>query len=131
MKMTKKRRNQQDKLRRKFGWKTSNIPSTGWTGLFKEKAEVYSHKHISNDIAITFNDRLLWEEVLGASWGKGITINICKYDDSTEKAKFINSLSVTLTFEELEMIYKIAKEKRYETIGKHYTTRCKKENKDD
>lgn len=131
MKMTKKRRNQQDKLRRKFGWKTSSIPSTGWTGLFKEKAEVYSHKHISNDIAITFNDRLLWEEVLGTSWGKGITINICKYDDSTEKAKFINSLSVTLTFEELETIYKIAKEKRYETIVKHYATREKKEKKDD
>ena len=131
MKMTKKRKSQQDKLRRKFGWKTSSIPSTGWTGLFKEKAEVYSHKHISNDIAITFNDRLLWKEVLGTSWGKGITINICKYDDSTEKAKFLNNLSVTLTFEELETIYKIAKEKRYETIVEHYATQEEKEIKND
>ena len=131
MKMTKKRKSQQDKLRRKFGWKTSSIPSVGWTGLLKEKAEVYSHKRISNDIAITFNDCLLWEEVLGTSWGKGITINIRQYDDSTEKAKCLNNLSVTLTFEELETIYKIAKEKRYETIGKHYITRCKKEIKND
>lgn len=128
MKMTKKRKSQQDKLRRKFGWKTSSIPSTGWTSLFKEKAEVYSHKHISNDITILFNDILLWQEVLGTSWGKGITIDISQYDDSTEKAKFINSLSVTLTFEELETIYKIAKEKRYETIVKHFSTQEKKEN---
>ena len=131
MKMTKKRKSYQDKLRRKFGWKTSSIPSVGWTGLLKEKAEVYSHKRISNDIAITFNDCLLWEEVLGTSWGKGITIDIRQYDDSTEKAKCLNNLSVTLTFEELETIYKIAKEKRYETIGKHYITRCKKEIKND
>ena len=131
MKMTKKRKSLQDKLRRKFGWKISSIPSTGWTGLLKEKAEVQSHKHISNDIAISFNDILLWQEVLGTSWGKGININICKYDDSTEKAKFLNSLSVNLTFEELETIYKIAKEKRYETIVKHYATQEKKEIKND
>ena len=128
MKMTKKRKSQQDKLRRKFGWKTSSIPSTGWTGLLKEKAEVYSHKRVSNDIAIAFNDLLLWHEVLGTNWGKGITIDISQYDDSTEKAQCLNNLSVTLTFEELETIYKIAKEKRYETIVKHYATQCKKEN---
>lgn len=128
MKMTKKRKSQQDKLRRKFGWKTSSIPGIGWTGLRKEKAEVYSHKRVSNDIAITFNDRLLWEEVLGTSWGKGITINIRQYDDSTEKAKCLNTLSVNLTFEELETIYKIAKEKHYETIVEHYATQKKKEN---
>ena len=129
--MTKKRKSYQDKLRRKFRWKTSSTRYTGWTGLLKEKAEVYSHKRISNDIAITFNDRLLWEEVLGTSWGKGITIDIRQYDDSTEKAKCLNNLSVTLTFEELETIYKIAKEKRYETIVEHYATQEKKENKDD
>lgn len=128
MKMTKKRKSQQDKLRRKFGWKTSSMRISGWTGLLKEKAEVYSHKRVSNDIAITFNDRLLWEEVLGASWGKGITIDIRQYDDSTEKAKCLNNLSVTLTFEELETIYKIAKEKRYETIVEHYATQEEKEN---
>lgn len=131
MKMTKKRKSQQDKLRRKFGWKTSSMPRIGWTRLFKEKAEVYSHKRISNDIAITFNGILLWQEVLGTSWGKGITIDIRQYDDSTEKAEFLNSLSVNLTFEELETIYKIAKEKQYETIVKHCATQEKKENKND
>lgn len=128
MKMTKKRKSQQDKLRRKFGWKTSSIPSVGWTGLLKEKAEVYSHKHISKDIVISFNDILLWQDVLGTSWGKGITISIRQYDDSTEKAKCLNDLSVNITFEELETIYKIAKEKRYETIVKRYATQEEKEN---
>lgn len=131
MKMTKKRRNQQDKLRRKFGWKTSSIPCAGWTGLRKEKAEVYSHKRVSNDIAISFNDLLLWHEVLGTSWGKGITIDIRQYDDSTEEVKCLNDLSVTLTFEELETIYKIAKEKQYETIVEHCATQEKKEKKND
>lgn len=128
MKMTKKRKSQQDKLRRKFGWKTANRSGIGWTSLFKEKADVYSLKCVSNDIAITFNDLLLWQEVLGTSWGKGITINIRQYNDSTEEAEFLNSLSVTLTFEELETIYNIAREKRYETIVKHYATQEKKEN---
>lgn len=128
MKMTKKRKSQQDKLRRKFGWKTANRSGIGWTSLFKEKADVYSLKCVSNDIAITFNDLLLWQEVLGTSCGKGITINIRQYNDSTEEAECLNSLSVTLTFEELETIYKIAREKRYETIVKHYATQEKKEN---
>ena len=128
MKMTNKRKSQQDKLRRKFGWKTTN--RFGWTSLIKEKADVYwySLKYASNDIAITFNDLLLWQEVLGTSCGKGVTINIRQYNDSTEEAEFLNSLSVTLTFEELETIYKIAREKRYETIVKHYATQEKKEN---
>lgn len=128
MKMTKKRKSQQDKLRRKFGWKTTN--RFGWTSLLKEKADVYwySLKYASNDIAITFNDRLLWEEVLGTNWGRGITIDIRQYDDSTEKAECLNNLSVTLTFEELETIYKIAKEKRYETIVEHYAIQEEKEN---
>ena len=102
----------------------------GWTSLLKEKADVYwySLKYASNDIVITFNDRLLWEEVLGTNWGRGITIDIRQYDDSTEKAKCLNNLSVTLTFEELETIYKIAKEIRYETIVEHYAIQEEKKN---
>lgn len=128
MKTTKKRKSLQDKLRRKFGWKTDNMPSIGWTGLCKEKAEVYSYKHISNDLTIAFNETMLWGEVLGANWGKGITIDIRQYDDSTEKVKVLKSLSVGLTFEELEMIYNIAKEKRFETIAERSQIQEEKEN---
>lgn len=128
MKMTKKRKSLQDKLRRKFGWKTDNMPSTGWTCLRKEKAEVYSRKQISNDLAIAFDETMLWGEVLGANWGKGITIDIRQYDDSTEKVKFLKSLSVSLTFEELEIIYNIAKEKRFETIAERSQIQEEKEN---
>ena len=128
MKMTKKRKSLQGKLRRKFGWKTDNMPSTGWTGLCKEKAEVYSRKLISNDLTIAFDETMLWGEVLGANWGKGITIDIRQYDDSTEKVKFLKSLSVSLTFEELEIIYNIAKEKRFETIAERSQIQEEKEN---
>ena len=128
MKMTKKRKSLQDKLRRKFGWKTDNMPSTGWTGLRKEKAEVYSRKLISNDLTIEFDETMLWGEVLGANWGKGIKIDIRQYDDSTEKVKFLKYLSVGLTFEELEMIYDIAKEKRFETIAERSQIQEEKEN---
>ena len=128
MKMTKKRKSLQDKLRRKFGWKTDNMPNTGWTCLRKEKAEVYSRKLISNDLAIAFDETMLWGEVLGANWGKGITIDIRQYDDSTEKVKVLKSLSVGLTFEELEMIYNIAKEKRFETIAERSQIQEEKEN---
>lgn len=127
MKMTKKRKSLQDRLRRKFGWRTSSTPSTGWTGLLKEKANVYSHKRISNDLAIALDETMLWGEVLGTNWGKGITIDIHQYDDSTEKAKVLKSLSVSLTFEELEMIYNIAKEKRFETIAERSQIQEEKE----
>lgn len=116
--MTKRRKSLQNKLRKKFGWKTSSMPSTGWTSLFKEKAETYSHKCISNDLAIVFDETMLWGERLGANWGKGITIDISQYDDSTGEAKVLKSLSVSLTFEELETIYNIAKERQFETITK-------------
>lgn len=122
MKMTKKRKSQQNKLRRKFGWRTANPPCTGWTGLYKQKAAVYSHKCVSNDLVIAFDQNLLWGEILDTNWNKGITIEIRQYDDSTEKTKVLNYLSASLTFEELETIYNIAKEKRYETIVKHSTT---------
>lgn len=128
MKMTKKRKSLQDKLRRKFGWKTFSTPSTGFVGLLKEKANVYSYKCISNDLAISLDETMLWGEVIGASWGKGIAIEIKQYDDSTEKAKVLKFLSVNLTFEELEMIYNIAKEKRFETIAERSQIQEEKEN---
>lgn len=122
MKMTKKRKSLQDKLRRKFGWKTHPNLGTGWVSLSKEKAEVYSHKHISNDLIVAFSESALWGEFMGKSWGKGIVIEIDQYDDSAKESKLLKDLSVSLTFEELEMIYNIAKEKRFETIAERSTT---------
>lgn len=128
MKMTKKRKSLQDKLRRKFGWKTYADLGAGWVSLSKEKAEVYSHKHTSNDLIVAFSESALWGELMGKSWGKGIVIEIRQYDDSAKESKLLNDLSVSLTFEELEMIYNIAKEKRFETIAKRSTTQEEKEN---
>ena len=128
MKMTKRRKSLQDKLRRKFGWKTHPNPGTGWVSLSKEKAEVYSHKHTSNDLIVAFDEHSLWGELMGKSWGKGIVIQIDHYDDSTEEPKLLEDLQVGLTFEELETIYNIAKEKRFETIAEYSATQYEKEN---
>lgn len=130
MKMTKKRKNLQDKLRRKFGWKTYNNLFSGWSTLSKEKATLYlsNQKKFSNDLNVELSCTQLWNEVIGKSYGKGVFITINQYDDSTEESKLMKTLSVGLTFEELEMIYNIAKEKRFETIAERSTTQEEKEN---
>lgn len=44
MKMTKRRKQLQDKLRRKFGWKTEGSAFGGSSALYKEKATTISAK---------------------------------------------------------------------------------------
>lgn len=56
---------------------------------------------------------------LGKNYAKGVLIAINQYDDSTDEQKLLDNLMVGLTFEELELIYEIAKEKRFETIRNH------------
>lgn len=99
--------------------------------LSKEKAEVNSHTHTSNDLTVAFSKNQLWGEVIGKSYGKGIIIEIRQYNDSTREAEFLKYLSVGLTFEELEMIYNIAKEKRFETIAERSTTQQGEESKNE
>lgn len=115
--MTKRRKSLQDKLRRKFGWRTLSEPHIGWTCLIKEKNEVYSYKNASNDLFVTLNEMALWGELIGKNYGKGVLIEIRRYDDFTAKEKDVRYLSASLTFEELETIYNIAKEKRVEAIN--------------
>lgn len=115
--MTKRRKSLQDKLRRKFGWKTRSTPNTGWTSLIKEKNEVYSHKNAQNDLFVAFNEMGLWGELIGKNYGKGVLIEIRRYGNFTAKVKDVRYLSASLTFEELETIYNIAKEKRVEAIN--------------
>lgn len=119
MKMTKCRKQLQDKLRKRFGWKTDANIFTGRAFLFKEKATIYSKLQISNNLIVAFNEYGLWNEIVGKDYGKGVLIEINQYDNSTDKPKMLKNLSVGLTFEELELIYKIAKEKRFETIRNH------------
>lgn len=114
--MTKRRKSLQDKLRRKFGWRTFSEPHTGWTSLIKGKNEVYSYKNASNDLFVTFNEMALWGELIGKNYGKGVLIEIRRYNDFPAKEKDVRYLSASLTFEELETIYNIAKEKRVEAI---------------
>ena len=114
--MTKRRKSLQDKLRRKFGWRTFSEPHTGWTSLIKEKNEVYSYKNASNDLFVIFNEMALWGELIGKNYGKGVLIEIRRYNDFPAKEKDVRYLSASLTFEELETIYNIAKEKRVEAI---------------
>lgn len=68
---------------------------------------------------VTFDEYWLWGEFVGKNYAKGVSIAINQYDDSTDERKLLENLLVGLTFEELELIYEIAKEKRFETIRNH------------
>lgn len=119
MKMTKRRKQLQDKLRRKFGWKTEGSAFGGSSALYKEKATTYSKRQISNEAIVVFDDYQLWGEFVGKNYAKGVLIAINQYDDSTDEQKLLDNLMVGLTFKELELIYKIAKEKQFEMIRDH------------
>ena len=119
MKMTKRRKQLQDKLRKKFGWKTEADAFGRSSALYKEKATTYSKRQISNEAIFVLDTYQLWGEFLGKNYAKGVLIAINQYDDSTDEQKLLGNLMVGLTFEELELIYEITKEKRFETIRNH------------
>lgn len=119
--MTKQRKNLQDKLRRKFGWRSERWHSGGGTtSLRKDKAANFSLRKTSTDLVVNLNPRELWNELaIGKSYNQGITIGLQQYDDSSEHPKLTKALFANITFEELELIYNIAKEKGQEAISEY------------
>lgn len=115
MKMTKKRKSLQDKLRRKFKWKTNTNYNRG-TILNKPDAltHFYHDPKYTVDLRVNFDDYLIRREILYGD-GRGVEIGLFKYyvnGDGTYTAG--ERLTAYISMEELELIYKIAKEKRYE-----------------
>lgn len=62
MKMTKRRKQLQDKLRKKFGWKTESDTFGGSSALYKEKATTYSKRQISNEVIVVLDKLQLLNE---------------------------------------------------------------------
>lgn len=116
--MTKRRKSLQNKLRRKFGWKTGGL-FHGLSYLCREKAEHYSVNGKYNDLTVLFSEYRLWNEIIGKDCGRGVSIRIDQFDETTGKPTLINSLDVNLTFDELELIYNIAKEKQTEAVSSY------------
>ena len=116
------RKRLQDKLRQKFGWKTWS-QNNRFTSLIKPEAMRYSHpkRKDKHTISLTIDifDHRIKERLLGEPAYMGdLTITLTKHkqlDDGTTEA--VEHLETYLTLEELEMIYRIAKEKEMEVCG--------------
>lgn len=119
MKMTKKRKSLQDRLRRKFKWKTNTNYNRG-TILGKQDAltHLYHNPRYTVDLRINFDDFQIRREILGNDESHGIEIGLFKYyikDDGFYEAA--ERLTGYISLEELELIYKIAKEKEFEVCA--------------
>lgn len=119
MAMSKQRKRLMDRIRRKFKWESNTNYNRG-TMLIKPYAAAYSNlpSPYVNDLSIYFNDYFIRRNIIqGEKSPLEIEITLTKYiitDD--EKRPYIRDSSLIghLTFEELELVYQIAKEKRNE-----------------
>lgn len=115
MSMTKKRKSLQDKLRRKFGWHTNTNYNRG---TILEKLGVASHTYHDPkyviDLHVDFDDWQIRREVLNHE-EHGVGITLYKYSINKD-GSFLRAERLTsrITLKELELIYKIAKEKEFE-----------------
>lgn len=119
MKMTTKRKSLQDKLRRKFGWHTNNNSKVGRTRLHKlgTSHDCVNNKETVTDIYVYIHDYQLKESILNGQ-EEAISIWLVKYImKNGERWKRVDLFGSCITLEELELIYKIAKEKVFEVCS--------------
>lgn len=122
MSITKVRKRLQDKLRSRFKWKTNSVANR-YTSLIKPEAERHilggrEEKYII-ELSVNIMDPWIKKQLLDDKWSLGdMMIRLTRKDlleDGTFKPS--GSMFVHLTFEELELIYKIAKEKEQEVCA--------------
>lgn len=122
MSITKERKRLQEKLRRKFRWKTDSVANR-YTSLIKPEAESYilgerKEKYVI-ELSVNMMDPWIKKQLLDDKWTLGdMEIHLTRKDlleDGTFKPN--GSIFVHLTFEELELIYKIAKKKEQEVCA--------------
>lgn len=117
--MTQLRKKLQDKLRRKFGYNTYTDLIQGTT-LFKQDANVTKHisaktEHkysVITNLSIGLNRRSFEIDD-----GKhAIELELIEFSNYADQNKFkeVSSAEVVISFEELELIYKIAAEAKAE-----------------
>lgn len=122
MAMTKARKNLQGKLRRKFGWSTNTNYNRG-TILEKQDASthLYHDPKYVTDLCINFRDGMIWREIVVGD-NRAVEISLTKYNvNDDETYTEAEALTGYISLEELEIIYKIAKEKRFEICRDHTT----------
>lgn len=117
MAMSKKRKNLQAKLRRKYKWSTNTDYGRGIV-LEKQNASEYKDRR-SNDKYVTdlyFNMSgcATRRSLSGDKNVREIQINFNKYRERQGQLEFYASLGTMISFEELELIYNIAKSAREE-----------------
>lgn len=127
MAMTKARRNLQGRLRRKFGWSTNTNYNRG-TILDKQDASTHlwhDPKYVT-DLRIDFNDARIWREILEGG-DRGVEISLTKYNvNDDETYTKVEALTGYISLAELELICKIAKEKKFEICRDVLNSGCPK-----
>lgn len=122
MAMTKARKNLQGKLRRKFGWSTNTNHNRG-TILEKQDASTHLYhgpKYVT-DLGINFRDGMIWREIVVGD-NRAVEINLTRYNINNDRTYTKpEALTGYISLEELELICKIAKEKKFEICRDHST----------
>lgn len=117
MAMSKERKNLQAKLRRKYKWSTNTDYGRGIV-LEKQNASEYKDRR-SNDKYVTdlyfgMSGCATRRSLSGDKNVREIQINLNKYRERQGQHEFYASLGAMISFEELELIYNIAKAAREE-----------------
>lgn len=127
MAMTKARRNLQGRLRRKFGWSTNTKYNRG-TILDKQDDLTHLYRGLKyvTDLRINFDDRQIWKEIVKGG-NLAVAISLTKYNvNDDETYTKVEALTGYISLEELELICKIAKEKKFEICRDILNSGCPK-----
>lgn len=117
MAMSKERKNLQAKLRRKYKWSTNTDYGRG---VILEKQNASEHKDRRSDgkyvtdLYFGMSGCATRKSLSGDKNVREIQINLNKYKENRGHYEFYASLGAMISFEELELIYNIAKAAREE-----------------
>lgn len=117
MAMSKERKNLQAKLRRKYKWSTNTDYGRG---VILEKQNASKHKDRRSDgkyvtdLYFGMSGCATRKSLSGDKNVREIQINLNKYKENQGHHEFYASLCAMISFEELELIYNIAKAAREE-----------------
>ena len=117
MAMSKERKNLQAKLRRKYKWSTNTDYGRGFV-LEKQNASEHKDRWSSDeyvtDLYFSMSGCATRKSLSGGKNVREIQINLNKYKEHQGHYEFYASLGAMISFEELELIYNIAKAAREE-----------------
>ena len=117
MAMSKERKNLQAKLRRKYKWSTNTDSGRGVI-LAKQNASEHKDRRSDGkyvtDLYFGMSGCATRKSLSGDKNVREIQINLNKYKGNQGHYEFYASLGAMISFEELELIYNIAKSAREE-----------------